>query len=196
VKLRVDVRRFMASCETPAGETGCATEVVDAHDLDLRRLPWEDGAFAAIELDDVPDPSEWTHSGPAMNECRRVLKRNGLIEIRTRRLDAKQAQATEKATIGALTRLLQNHGFDVVSVDPVQDEGSLVAAMALRGDGPEDVFQDQVAGLSAHTTLHGPLLERGDDAASNRALAVSLDAQGVKVRVRVIFDVLDALYCE
>ena len=48
----------------------------------------------------------------------------------------------------------------------------------------------------AHVTLHGRFSTRGEDAAANRALAVSLDAQGVKVRVRVIFDVLDALYCD
>lgn len=196
MKLHVDVRRFLAACEPRSGEAAAASEMADPHDVDLRRLPWADGSFAAIELDDVPDPSEWTISGPALNECRRVLARNGLIEIRTRRMGAKEAQAAQKNTIGALTRLLQNHGFDVVSVDSIEDDGSLIAAMALRSDGPEDVFENQIAAPGAHVTLHGPLLERGEDAATNRALAVSLDAQGVKVRVRVIFDVLDAVYCE
>jgi hypothetical protein len=53
-----------------------------------------------------------------------------------------------------------------------------------------------MAAPASHLTLHAPMLDAGDDAAAHRALAVTLDAHGVKVRVRVIFDVLDALACD
>jgi hypothetical protein len=200
MKLRLDVRRFLTACETspteaPAGALATA-DGADRDDVDLRRLPWADGSFSAIELDDVPDPADWAISGPALNECRRVLGRHGLLEIRTRRRPAREVQETQQRTMDALTRLLQNHGFEVVAVDPVDDDGAMISAMALRGDGPEDAFADEVAETEAHVTLHAPLLDGRGDSASNRALAVSLDAQGVKVRVRVIFDVLDALYCD
>jgi hypothetical protein len=169
---------------------------IAAPELDLRRLPFEDSAFSAIELDDVPDPDAWTLSGPALNECRRVLKRHGLLEVRTRRVAPEVAQKHEKALSGSLVRLLQNHGFEVVSVDAVEDGGSMLSAIALRGDGPDDRFEDEITALATHVTLHAPVLEAGEGAAANRALAATLDAQGVKVRVRVIFDVLDALYCD
>jgi hypothetical protein len=193
MKLRVDVRKLLAVREPGSGPAPDPAPA-EAFDLDLRRLPWSDASFAAIELDDVPAPSEWTLSGPALNEVRRILRRNGFLEVRTRRVDARTAQATQKDTIGAMTRLLQNHGFDVVCADAVEDGGSMVSAMALRRDGPEDVFEDQTRQVASHVTLHAPLLEASDASASNRALAVSLDAQGVRIRVRVIFDVLDALY--
>jgi hypothetical protein len=198
MNLRVDVRSMLATAAPGRAQTGTADcGLASASDqVDLRHLPWEDGFFAALELDDVPAPDAWTISGPALNECRRVLKRNGLLEIRTRRVEAKQAQATEKAAMGSLMRLLQNHGFEVVSVDAIDDQGSMISALALRTDGPEDLFSDAIGASAAHVTLHSPLLDGGDDAAANRALAVSLDAQGVKVRVRVIFDVLDALYSD
>jgi hypothetical protein len=144
----------------------------------------------------VPDPDAWTVSGPALNECRRVLKRHGLLEIRTRRAPGAIAQQAEKALSGSLMRLLQNHGFEVVSIDAVEDQGSMMSAIALRGDGPEDRFEDEISAIATHVTLHAPVLDPGVDAAANRALAATLDAQGVKVRVRVIFDVLDARYCE
>jgi hypothetical protein len=194
MKLKVDVRRFLASAE-PSGPCDGTVEITP-EEVDVRNLPWADGFFAAIELDDLPEPGEWALSGPALNECRRILRRNGLIELRTRRKDGKEAQATQKESIGKLTRLLQNHKFDVVSVDAVEDEGSLISAMALRGDGPEDRFEDAVNKPATHVTMHGPMLDSGDDATANRALAISLDARGVKVRVRVIFDVLDALFLD
>jgi hypothetical protein len=193
MKLHVDVRTSLAAAQP----RDAASQPAAPADVDLRKLPWADGAFAAIELDDVPTPDEWTVSGPALEECRRVLQKNGLLEVRTRRLAAKEAQAAQKDTMGRLLRLLQNHGFDVVSVDAVEDEGSLISATALRNDGPEDAFAAAIDAMpAAHVTMHGPMLDGGDAAASNRALAVSLDAQGVKVRVRVIFDVIDALYCD
>jgi len=190
MKLQVDVRSHLATAAPPAFETSAPAEV------DLRRLPWADGSFGAIELDDVPSPGEWAVSGPAMNEVRRVLGRHGMIELRTRAVGAKESQATQKEGLGALTRLLQNHGFEVVSAEPVSDDGCRFSVIGLRSDGPEDVFADAIAATTSHVTLHGPLLDAGEDAAAGRALAASLDAQGVKVRVRVIFDVLDALYCD
>jgi hypothetical protein len=190
MKLKLDVRSHLASPASTLPQPSVPAEV------DLRRLPWADGSFAAIELDDVPSPAEWTVSGPAMNEVRRVLKRHGMIELRTPDVGAKESQATQKAGLSALTRLLQNHGFEVVSAEPVSDDGARLSVIGLRSDGPEDVFADAIAATASHVTLHGPLLDAGDDAAASRALAASLDAQGVKIRVRVIFDVLDALYCD
>jgi hypothetical protein len=190
MKLQIDIRPYLATAAPEDARVPSPTEV------DLRRLPWDDGSFAAIELDDVPSAGEWAVSGPALNEVRRVLKRHGLLEVRTRAMDAKSAQAAEKAELGSLTRLLQNHGFEVVSSDAVDDGGCRLSVIALRSDGPEDVFEDAIAATATHVTLHGPLLDGGDDAAASRALAASLDAQGVKIRVRVIFDVLDALYCD
>lgn len=190
MKLQVDVRSGLAIADVAAPQASVPAEV------DLRRLPWADGSFAAIELDDAPSPAEWAVSGPAMNEVRRVLKRHGMIELRTRAIGAKESQATQKEGLGALTRLLQNHGFEVVSAEPVDDDGCRLSVIGLRSDGPEDVFDDAIAAAASHVTLHGPLLDPGEDAAAGRALAASLDAQGVKVRVRVIFDVLDALYCD
>jgi hypothetical protein len=195
MKLRVDPACVGATARPAAGEL-CGGQAAPDREVDLRRLPWADGAFAAIELDDVPAPGEWTVSGPALNECRRVLKRHGLLEIRTRPVAAALAQATEHRDMGALTRLLQNHGFDVISVEIVEENGSMISAMALRGDGPEDAFEDGIAATTAHLTLHGPMLDASEASANNRALAASLDRNGVKVRVRVIFDVLDGLYCE
>jgi hypothetical protein len=191
VKLRVDVRRFLAAGAADESATTTA-EGPSGKDVDLRRLPWADAEFSALELDDVPDPAAWAHSGPALNECRRVLKRNGLLELRTRRKDAAAHSASQKAVMGELVRLLQNHGFDVVAIDSVDDGGPMISALALRSDGPEDRFADAVAAPESHLTLHGPLFNPGDECAANRALAVSLDECGVKVRVRVIFDVADA----
>jgi hypothetical protein len=173
MNLHADVKRLFASCKTGDGHA-VRTEDEPA-DLDLRRLPFADAAFAAIELDDVPEPDAWVVSGPALNEIRRVLQRHGLLELRTRCVPA-GAGARERERMGALTRLLQNHGFEVVSVDAVEGDGSMISAIARTCDAPEE--------------------DATDGAARNRALAVSLDAQGVKVRVRVIFDVLDALYCD
>jgi hypothetical protein len=191
MKLQFDVRPFLATVAAAEARPAAPSEV------DLRRLPWEDGSFAAIELDDVPSPDAWTVSGPALNEVRRVLARRGMLEVRTRALPGDQAQAAQKAELGLLTRLLQNHGFEIVSSDPARDDdGWRMSVVALRSDGPEDVFEDAVAATRSHVTLHGPLLDGGEDAAAGRALAATLDAQGVKVRVRVIFDVLDALCCD
>jgi hypothetical protein len=187
MKLQVDGRPFVATAACENASAPVPAEV------DLRRLPWADGAFAAIELDDVPSPSEWACSGPALEEVRRVLRRHGLVEVRGRVLEAAAAQATEKAELGSLTRLLQNHGFEVVSADAVEDDGCRFSVIALRSDGPEDVFEDAIA-AAAHVTPHAPLPDGASDAAAGRALAVSLDAQGVKIRVRVIFDVLDAFH--
>jgi hypothetical protein len=191
MKLHANPTALLATSEPAPNEAAQAADAVD-----LLRLPWADGAFSAIELDDVPHANEWTVSGPALEECRRVLARHGLLEVRTRPIGAREAQATEKDSMRALTRLLQNHGFEIVSVEPVDGDGSRISALALRSDGPEDVFESQIAALATHVTLHAPLLDAGDESAANRALAASLDAQGVKIRVRVIFDVLDALFCE
>lgn len=192
MKLRLDVRRLLATCTARAGVPAIAEPASDT-DVDLRRLPWDEGSFAAIELDDVPDPDAWTVSGPALNECRRVLKRSGLLEMRTRRKDAKSAQASDKAVMASLARLLQNHGFEVVSMDSLEDGGSTISALALRSDGPEDVFDDAMRTPATHLTLHGPYFDGGAESSANRALAISLDEMGVRVRVRVIFDVVDAL---
>ena len=193
MNLHADVKRLFASCKTGDGHA-VRTEDQPA-DLDLRRLPFADAAFAAIELDDVPEPDAWVVSGPALNEIRRVLQRHGLLELRTRCVPAGNA-ACERECMGALTRLLQNHGFEVVSVDLVEGDGSMISAIALKCDAPEETSPAAGGAPSTHVTLHGPFLDATDGAARNRALAVSLDAQGVKVRVRVIFDVLDALYCD
>jgi hypothetical protein len=191
MKLRADDRVRPAWC-------GDGPRPATAPDggVDLRRLPWADATFAAIELDDAPAAADWTTSGPALEEIRRVLKRHGMLELRTRRLPPRDAVATEHATMAAFARLLQNHGFDVVALDVVEDAGSLISAIALRRDGPEDAFDDRIAATSAHLTLHGPMLDPSPGAGRNRALAASLDENGVKVRVRVIFEVLDGLYCD
>ena len=69
--------------------------------------------------------------------------------------------------------------------------------MALRGDGPEDIFDDQIAALAdardAARARSSSAATKLPPTARSRSRSTR---RGVKVRVRVIFDVLDALYCD
>ncbi len=176
------------------------TNDADRETFDVTRLPWQDESTMALEVDDVPAPSQWPLAVPAFTEWRRVLDSGGLLEFRTR---ADVGACTGRLGCGPesvapqFAQILGELGFEIVMLEPSHDDPSRLEGVALRGDIPFGAVATPVTDASApiaDLSWHGPFLHNRPSGSLGRAVVLALDEAGMKVRVHPTFEILDDRY--